>query len=151
MINSLYVSSTYLLFIRRYCMTKVGIYSTSWWWANKRSKHVEAINRNKLKANSASCWSRYSDILWCTVNETLNLYKLLVSFSRCTLKKTAFGSMTLYILWNMYWSFRGVSCLHEGSLLSGLIEAAVSSEVSVPDYVASQTILHFERLPVAWY
>jgi hypothetical protein len=24
-------------------------------------KHVEAINRNKLKANSASCWSCYSD------------------------------------------------------------------------------------------
>jgi hypothetical protein len=27
----------------------------------KCSKHVEAINRNKLKVNSASCWSYYND------------------------------------------------------------------------------------------
>jgi hypothetical protein len=43
----------------------------SWWWASKCSKHVEAINGNKLKANSASCWSYYTDILQCTVNKTL--------------------------------------------------------------------------------
>jgi hypothetical protein len=33
------------------------ICSASWWWANRCLKNVEAINRNKLKANSASCWS----------------------------------------------------------------------------------------------
>jgi hypothetical protein len=53
--------------------TAVGIYSASWWWANKCSEHVEAINRNKLKANSASCWSYYTGILRCTVNKTLSL------------------------------------------------------------------------------
>jgi hypothetical protein len=49
-------------------------YSASWWSANKCSKHVEAINRNKLKANSASCWSYYTDVLRCPVNKTLNVY-----------------------------------------------------------------------------
>jgi hypothetical protein len=44
------------------------------------SKHVVAINRIKLKENSASCWSyctdiRYTDIvLRCTVNKTLSLH-----------------------------------------------------------------------------
>jgi hypothetical protein len=32
-----------------------------------------------------------------------------------------------------------------------MIEAADSSEMSVPDYVASQTNLLFESLTVAWY
>jgi hypothetical protein len=40
-----------------------------------REIYVEAINRNKLKENSASCWSCYTDILRCTVNETLSLTK----------------------------------------------------------------------------
>jgi hypothetical protein len=33
------------------------------------SKHVEAINRNKMNVNSASCWSYYTDILRCMVNK----------------------------------------------------------------------------------
>jgi hypothetical protein len=37
------------------------------------SKHVEAINWNKLKVNCASYWSYYTDILRCTVNKTLSL------------------------------------------------------------------------------
>jgi hypothetical protein len=49
--------------------TNFCIYSTSWWWAIKCSKHVEAINLNKLKANSATCCT---DILRCTVNKLLN-------------------------------------------------------------------------------
>jgi hypothetical protein len=53
--------------------TNCCIYSASWWWAHKCLKHVEAINRNKLKANSASGWSYYTDILWCTVNKTLSM------------------------------------------------------------------------------
>jgi hypothetical protein len=36
-------------------------YSAFWWWADKCSKHVEAINCNKLKANSASSWSYYTE------------------------------------------------------------------------------------------
>jgi len=48
--------------------------------------------------------------------------------------------------------FRGIKCLHDqGSLLSSMMEAADSSEVSVPDYMASQTDLHFESLTVHWY
>jgi hypothetical protein len=39
--------------------------------SKKWSKHAEAINRSKLKVNSASCWSYYTDILQCTVNITL--------------------------------------------------------------------------------
>jgi hypothetical protein len=53
--------------------TNYCTYSASWWWANKCSKHVEDINRNKLKVNSASCWSYCTDILRCTVNKTLSL------------------------------------------------------------------------------
>jgi hypothetical protein len=34
---------------------------------------IEAINGNKLKINSASCWSYYTDILRCTINKTLSL------------------------------------------------------------------------------
>jgi hypothetical protein len=37
---------------------------------------AKAINRNRLKANSASCWSYYTDILRCTVNKTFNTYTL---------------------------------------------------------------------------
>jgi hypothetical protein len=36
--------------------TNCCTYSTSWWWANKCLKHVQAVNCNKLKANSATCW-----------------------------------------------------------------------------------------------
>jgi hypothetical protein len=50
--------------------TNFCIYSASWWWANKCSKHVEAIGRNKLKTSSASCWSYYTDRFRCTVNKT---------------------------------------------------------------------------------
>jgi hypothetical protein len=39
----------------------------------KCSKHLEAINRNKLKVNNASCLSYYTDILRCTVNKTLKM------------------------------------------------------------------------------
>jgi hypothetical protein len=31
--------------------------------SNKFLKHVEAVNRNKLKENSASCWYFCADIL----------------------------------------------------------------------------------------
>jgi hypothetical protein len=52
------------------------------------SKHVEAINRNKLKANSASCWSCCTDILRCTVNKTLSLkflvYRITAIVKTCT-------------------------------------------------------------------
>jgi hypothetical protein len=34
----------------------------------KCSKHVEAINRNKLKVNRASCWSYHTDTLPWMVN-----------------------------------------------------------------------------------
>jgi hypothetical protein len=53
------------------------IYNTSWWWACKCSKHVDGINRNKLKANSASFWSYYTDILRCMVNKPLRCSKSL--------------------------------------------------------------------------
>jgi hypothetical protein len=35
-------------------------------------QHVEAVNRNKLKANSASCWSCYTDIQ-CVRKVTVHL------------------------------------------------------------------------------
>jgi hypothetical protein len=54
--------------------TNCFIYSDSWWWANKCSKHVESINCNKLIAFSAPCWSYCTDILWCMVNRTLRYY-----------------------------------------------------------------------------
>jgi hypothetical protein len=38
---------------------------------NRCSKHLEVINHNKMKANSASCWSYYTDTLRCTVKKTL--------------------------------------------------------------------------------
>jgi hypothetical protein len=41
-------------------------------------KHVQAINRNKLTANSACFWSYYTDILRCTVNKTLSLFFIVV-------------------------------------------------------------------------
>jgi hypothetical protein len=43
----------------RYCLYNNWyiICSISWWWANKCSKHVQAVKCNKLKANSASCCS----------------------------------------------------------------------------------------------
>jgi hypothetical protein len=45
-----------------------------------------------------------------------------------------------------------MSRIHEqGSLLSSMMEAADCSEVSVPEYMASQTNLHFEGLTLAWY
>jgi hypothetical protein len=50
--------------------TNCCTYSASWWWANKYSKHVEATNRNKLKTNSVSSSSYYTDISRCTVNKT---------------------------------------------------------------------------------
>jgi hypothetical protein len=53
--------------------TNCYIYSACWWWANSCSKHVAAVNRNKLKANGAHCWSHYADMLRCTVSRTLNL------------------------------------------------------------------------------
>jgi hypothetical protein len=62
-----------LLTASRHNTHKIYQCSASWWWANRCSKHVEAINRNKLKANSASCWSYYTDILRCTVIKTLRL------------------------------------------------------------------------------
>jgi hypothetical protein len=33
--------------------------------SKKCSKYVEAVNRNKLKVNSASCWSSYSEVNNC--------------------------------------------------------------------------------------
>jgi hypothetical protein len=67
--------STYLLIIRRHCIHNNGIfcciYSASRWSADKCLKHIEA-NRNKRKANSASCWSYYTDMLWCTGNKRLS-------------------------------------------------------------------------------
>jgi hypothetical protein len=47
------------------------------WWAKKCSKHVEAINRNKVKVNSASSWCFYTDTLRCTVNKTLKFLTFL--------------------------------------------------------------------------
>jgi hypothetical protein len=74
-----YISTQTLLAASRHNTHKIyqllHIYSASWWWANKCSKPVEAINHNKLKANSATCWSYYTDILRCTVNKTLCLRK----------------------------------------------------------------------------
>jgi hypothetical protein len=43
----------------------IYICSTSWWWANKCLKHVEAINLNKLKVKSATCLSYYTDRVGC--------------------------------------------------------------------------------------
>jgi hypothetical protein len=40
--------------------------------SKKCSKHVEAIDRNKQKVNSASCWYCCTDMLHCVVNGTLN-------------------------------------------------------------------------------
>jgi hypothetical protein len=52
-----------------FCACDVG-----WLLAGFRcSKHVHAINRNKQKTNSTSCWSYYTDILRHTVNKTLSL------------------------------------------------------------------------------
>jgi hypothetical protein len=42
--------------------TNCCIYSTSWWWVKKCSKHVQAVNCNELKANGASCWPHYTDV-----------------------------------------------------------------------------------------
>jgi hypothetical protein len=42
---------------------QICICSTFWWWVNKCWKHVQAINRNKLKPNSASCWSYHTEHL----------------------------------------------------------------------------------------
>jgi hypothetical protein len=53
--------------------TSCCIYSASWWSASKCSKHVEAIDRNKLKANTASCWYCCTDILRLMANKTLSL------------------------------------------------------------------------------
>jgi hypothetical protein len=68
------------------------IYSASWWWANKCSKHVEAINRNKLKAICASCWSYYTD------TSTLMLWKFF--YSILLLKFYCWAATDIY-LYNM--------------------------------------------------
>jgi hypothetical protein len=52
--------------------TSCCIYSAFWWWANT-SWHVEAINRDNMKVNSASCWSLYNDLIQHWFN--LNLYR----------------------------------------------------------------------------
>jgi hypothetical protein len=123
----------YLLIIRRHCMynnwyilwnstptllaaswhnkKKSLIYSTSWWWANKCSKHVEAINLNKLKANSASCWSYYTDGF-------LDL--------SCLKKKKVFGTVSLLspgerlgrclLCWVWQWESLSVTGLPVGQL-----------------------------------
>jgi hypothetical protein len=44
------------------------------------SKHGEAINHNKLNTKSASCWSYCTDILWCTVNQTLSFSSFFYMF-----------------------------------------------------------------------
>jgi hypothetical protein len=41
--------------------------------SKKSLKHVQAIDRNKLKTNSATCWSCCTGILRCTVNKTLRM------------------------------------------------------------------------------
>jgi hypothetical protein len=53
------------------------IYSASSWWAYRCLKHVQAVNHNKLKTNSASCWSCCTDTLRCTVNRTVNFQHIL--------------------------------------------------------------------------
>jgi hypothetical protein len=42
--------------------TNCCTYSASWWWANKCLKHVEAINHNQLKENSACCWYYWTEM-----------------------------------------------------------------------------------------
>jgi hypothetical protein len=39
------------------------IYSASWLWGSKCSKSVQVVNRNKLKTDSASCWSYCTEML----------------------------------------------------------------------------------------
>jgi hypothetical protein len=39
---------------------------------SKNVLEIEAIYRNKLQVNNASCWSYYADILRRTVSKTLN-------------------------------------------------------------------------------
>jgi hypothetical protein len=73
MINSLYMSQAFICASSGgivHVYIKIGIFCTfyvSWLLAglkwNKYSKHVDAINKNKLKVNSVSCWSYYTDIL----------------------------------------------------------------------------------------
>jgi hypothetical protein len=46
-------------------------YSASWWWVNRCSKYVEVNNHNKLEANSAFCWSYYTDTK--SVNNSVDL------------------------------------------------------------------------------
>jgi hypothetical protein len=51
-------------FLRAFSQTCYFILKYLFWlWANKCSKHVEALNRNKLKANGASCWPCYTEYL----------------------------------------------------------------------------------------
>jgi hypothetical protein len=39
---------------------------------NRCSKHLEVINYNKMKANSASCWSYYTDNITMHGQENIN-------------------------------------------------------------------------------
>jgi hypothetical protein len=55
-----------------------------------------------------------------------------MSFSWCTLKKTVLEVWHCMFFVDKYGCFRGIICLHDqGSLLSSMIEAADSSEMSV--------------------
>jgi hypothetical protein len=89
-INSLYTfGAGSLLIIRKYCiysnwyilcvlcrLAAIVVYTVP---PNKCSKHVKAINCDKLKANSASCWSYHTDMLRCTVNRTLSCFVSLLT------------------------------------------------------------------------
>jgi hypothetical protein len=60
------------------------------------SKHVEAINRNKLKVNSASCLC-YTDVLTCPVNKTLS--SAVSSEIKIKLARRSFAAARVQGLW----------------------------------------------------
>jgi hypothetical protein len=80
--------------------TNFVIYNTSWWWANKCSKHVEAINRNKLKVNSAFCWPYYTELNYTYVINNLTLF----------FPHPCGGEIQMAALWSLY------GCLFQDSL-----------------------------------
>jgi hypothetical protein len=77
----LYVQQVVYIFWNEYKKyTNWCTYSTSWWWVKMCSKHVEAINRNKLEVNNTSCWSYYTDIVRQTVSNKKEKKLLVYTF-----------------------------------------------------------------------
>jgi hypothetical protein len=81
--------------------------------SKKCSKHVEAVNQNKLEVNNASCWSYYTDLTaHCHILEYNDLHTVLNSGMWCIVMGNVCLFLSLSICFCYTFPIQNEPCPH---------------------------------------